>query len=381
MKRVYLDHNATTPLRPEVRECLIEGLDRFGANASSVHAGGRAARGALDSARLQVAEALGVGEEHVIFTSGGTESDNLAILGSVRPLGPKAGLVTSLAEHSAVIETARQLEREGHPVRWLPVDEQGCPRLDQLEDLQPAPALVSLMAANNEVGSLTALDQARSIIDGWREPCPLHTDAVQALGRIPLDLSLVDLASFSAHKVGGPVGVGVLVRRGRAVIEPTHRGGGQEHGFRPGTENVPAIIAGALAIDLAQRDMQQASRKWRELCAELWSGIEREIPGARLLGPGIESPNRLPNTINVLLPDVDGRVLVTRLDLAGLETSTGSACASGSLEASHVLRAMGLNEEQARAGVRLSLGRETSLEDIHIAVERLRITRGLRPNS
>ena len=381
MKRVYLDHNATTPLRPEVRACLLESLELCGANASSVHASGRAARAAIDSARLQVAEALGVEEHQVLFTSGGTESDNLAILGSLRARGPAAELVTSRAEHSAVIESARQLEREGHPVQWLEVDEQGRPKLDQLANRAVAPAMVSLMAANNEVGSLTDLRSVRTLIDGWASPCLLHTDAVQALGRIPLDLSLVDLASFSAHKVGGPVGMGVLIHRGRAALTPLQRGGGQEAGLRPGTENLPAILAGALAIELAVRELPQQAARWRELSAALWSGIEREIPGARLLGPPIDARERLPNTLNVLLPGVDGRVLVTRLDLAGLETSTGSACASGSLEPSHVLRAMGLSEERARAGVRLSLGRETSTKDINTAVDILRITRDARRNS
>jgi cysteine desulfurase len=239
-------------------------------------------------------------------------------------------------------------------------------------------ALVSVMAANNEVGSLGPLAEIGEALRAIPAPDrPLfHTDAVQALGRIPVDLAgwSVDLASFSAHKLGGPLGCGVLVRRSGVPIEAILHGGGQETELRPGTENVPAIVAGALAIELAVAERKEFARRSQTLASTLWREVRGALPEACLHGPPIDSTERLPNTVNFSLPGVDGRVLVTRLDLEGLETSAGSACASGSLEPSHVLLAMGLGEERARAGLRLSFGRTTSVKDIHRAVDILRIT-------
>jgi cysteine desulfurase len=380
-RRVYLDHNATTPLRPEVRAAWLEALDDLQGNPSSVHLSGRAARQRLDEARERTAGALGVLEDELIFTSGGTESNNLALLGALAAAGPRAGLVTSAIEHASVLGPARALAERGHPLAQAGVNEQG--RIDAGVVLElaraPGTALVSIQAANNEVGSLGPLASLGSRLREWpRDARPLlHTDAVQALGRVPLDLKGwgVDLASFSAHKLGGPVGVGLLFCRSGVRLRPLVEGGEQEQGLRPGTENVAAAWACMRAVELAVAEQTSFAGRLQELTRSLFSALQTALPGMRLLGPPLDDAERLPGTLNVLLPNVDGKVLVARLDLAGLEASAGSACASGSLEPSHVLRAMGLDEDEARAGLRLSLGRTTTLADVQQAVDILRTTR------
>ncbi|MGK0219258.1 MAG: cysteine desulfurase [Planctomycetota bacterium] len=378
MKRVHLDHNATTSLRPEAREALMECLDQLAGNPSSVHASGRAARAMLDDARERVAGALGILEDEVIFTSGGTESDNLALQGAMRGAQPGARLVTTAIEHSAVLEPAAALEGAGCSVLRAPVDAQGRVDASYLLEVAPGAALLSVMAANNEVGSCVDLEQLSA---GLRERCGtdrplLHTDAVQALGKLPVDLAAwgVDLASFSAHKVGGPLGCGVLVRRMGTNLAPVLYGGGQEADLRPGTENVPAIVAGARAIELAVEEQAGYAVQAQEQVTELWAQLEATIGGISLLGPTLGDSLRLPNTLNISIDGADGLALVARLDLEGLEASSGSACASGSLEPSHVLLAMGLDRDRARAGLRLSIGRTTTAEDIHIAVDIMRRT-------
>ena len=373
--RVYLDHNATTPMRPEVRALQEELYAQDLANASSLHASGRRARDVVDLARERTARALGVEESEVLFTSGGTESNNLALHGVVRARGPEAGLITTTIEHSSVLGVAEALEEEGRSVHRIPVDADGRVRLDALEVAltDERVAVCSVQAANNEVGVLGPLVEARELVDAVpseRRPV-LHTDAVQALGRVPLQLDRVDLASFSAHKVGGPTGVGVLVRRGGVGLRPLARGGEQETGLRPGTENVIGIACAALAIELAVEEAEAFRTRTLELAQTLWGELASRLPSLRLLGPGLEEADRLPNTLNVLMEGggVDGRVLVTRLDLEGLEVSAGSACASGSLEPSHVLRAMQLDDEAARAGLRVSFGRTTTREECTHAVD------------
>lgn len=383
--RVHLDFNASSPMRDEVRALHDELVGALRGNPSSLHAAGRTARGHVDLARERAAAALGVGEDEVVFTSGGTESNNLAVLGTLRATartpGPRS-VVTSAVEHASVLGPAARLEREGHPWHRLGVDPQGLvDPAEVVEAVQRGPCgLVSILAAGNEVGQampLRAVAAALAGVPPGRRP-RLHTDAVQALGRLPLELEAwgADLVSLSAHKVGGPVGIGVLVRRRGAPLEPLAYGGEQEGGLRPGTEDVAGIAAAALAIELAVREREDFAARADEMARALFAGVRAAHPDCTLLGPPLEARDaRLPGTLNLLLPGVDGKVLVTRLDLAGLEASAGSACASGSLEPSHVLLAMGLSREHARSGLRLSVGRSTTWRDVERAVEILRTIR------
>ncbi len=369
---VYLDHNGTTPTRPEVRRLWEEQLDAGLGNPSATHASGRRARAVVDEAREQVAAALGVPEEWVLFTSGGTESNNGALHGVLEALG--GGLAIGATEHSSVLETAAALARGGHRLWTLPVDAEGIIELEGITSAAAEPdcRLLSVMTANNEVGSLAPMEAIAGRLQSLGEGAPVwHTDAVQALGKVPLELRAwgVDLASLSAHKVGGPQGVGILVRRAGLPFAPVLHGGGQEHGLRSGTENVAGIAAAALAVELAVSEQEGYDRGLRELSTALWEGLVGHEPDLRLLGPAIDAPTRLPNTLCVAVGGVDGRTLLARLDLEGVEASLGSACSSGAIEASHVLLAMGRPEEEARAGLRLSLGRTTTTEDIHSAVE------------
>ena len=374
MDRAYLDHNSTSPLRPEVAELWRELQGRGLGNPSSLHRSGRDARHVIDVAREQVAVALGVDEEELTFTSGGTESNNLALWGTLEALGRDTRLVTTRAEHSSVLEVAERAEQLGTEVAWIDVESSAAIRLDSLQAAVAGAEgglLVSTHLANNEVGTIQPLVAVREALpDG----AVLHTDAVQALGRIPMsprELG-VDLASFSAHKLGGPIGIGLLYRRKGIQVLPRSFGGGQELGLRPGTESAAMIGAAGLAFELAVRDQAEFEQRVKALTDGLWTELSSNLPGVRLLGPEWGSANRLPNTLTVLLPGTDGKVLVTALDLAGCEASAGSACASGSLEPSHVLLAMGLNSDEARAGLRLSLGWNTTHDDCQHAVDVLR---------
>lgn len=379
---IHLDHNATTPLRPEVREVLLEQWDAGLGNPSSVHGAGRRARAVVDEARERVAAALGVDEGEVVFTSGGTESDNLAILGGHGALsgrGEPARVVSSRLEHPAVVEPVRRLGAAGARVEWVGNDAVG--RIDPAEVAHAAgdgAVLVSLMAANNEIGSTNDLGAVRAAL-GRREGLLLHTDAVQALGRLPISdiLAHVDLASLSLHKVGGPLGVGILLRRAGARVAPRTFGGSQEAELRPGTENAAAIAAAAVAVELAVQETEAFAARSRALLADFWRDLVAVLPDVHLNGPRLDDAARLPNTLNVsFVGRGDARMLVTRLDLAGLEVSAGSACASGSLEPSHVLAALGIAQERALSGVRISLGRGTTAAELSTAVDILRRTLG-----
>lgn len=370
---LYFDANATARMRPEVREAFGEALLRVSGNPSSLHGPGRVARHMLDEARERIAAALGVHEDELVFTSGGTESNNLALLGALRPLPAHRGLAISPIEHSSVLGPARALQRAGRPLRLLEVDVSGCVRLESLREVvaDRSTALVSVMAANNELGTCSPLEEIAAALDASGERPLWHMDAVQALGRVPLDLRAlrVDLASFSLHKVGAPVGVGLLYRRHGVVLEPLMYGGEQEHGLRPGTENVASAVAAASAVELAVAELEQHRQRLRSLGSLLWGELVSKLPHLRLLGLPIEHERRLPGTLNILSPGLEGKVLVMRLDLEGVAASAGSACASGSLEPSHVLKAIGCSDEEARSGLRLSCGRETRAEDVHRLVE------------
>ena len=355
-----------------MRECLQELYAQQLGNPSASHASGRRARALIDEARASVARTLEVPEEWVIFTSGGTEANNTALRGVLEATG--GGLAIGATEHSSVGEPAAAWAQAGAPLWTIPVNAEGQVELEELTRVasQPTCRLLSVMAANNEVGSLAPMEAIAERLSHLGPNRPLwHSDCVQALGKLPMDLRGwgVDLASFSAHKLGGPQGVGFLVRRPGIPFTPLLCGGGQEAGARSGTENVAGIVAAALAAELAATEREEQSRRLSALCTSLWEGLRGADPGARLLGPAIESEHRLPNTLNVLFDAIDGRTLLARLDLEGVEASLGSSCSTGAVEPSHVLLAMGCDEREARAGLRLSLGRNTSELDIHSAVE------------
>ncbi len=380
MERIYLDHNATTPLRAEVRAAWLTALEQLRGNPSSLHAAGRAARQMLDEARERTAAALAVHEDEVVFTSGGTESNNLALLGALRARGPGFGLATTAIEHSSVLGPARELESEGRPLWIVGVDREA--RVDVAELLaaaaDPRCALVSVMAANNEIGVCPPLDEVGDALQRSARRPLLHVDAVQALGRVELRLRErgVDLASFSAHKLGGPVGVGVLYRRQGVALKPLMFGGEQENSLRPGTENVAGIVAASVAIELAAHERAANAAHLRKLARDLWGELSHQLSRLALLGPPLDDDARLPGTLNVLARGEDGKVLVMRLDLEGIECSAGSACASGSIEPSHVLRALGLDDDDARAGLRLSIGRDSTWKELRQAVDILGRTLG-----
>ncbi|HEY8483305.1 MAG TPA: cysteine desulfurase family protein [Longimicrobiales bacterium] len=370
MQSIYLDHAATTPLRPEVREAMAPYLgERFG-NPSSVHRWGREARAALEDARERVAAALGAGRREVVFTGGGTEADNLAVLGrwrAARRAGWPGPVVCSAVEHKAVLGAVREAGREGAEVVYLAVDEEGRVLLDAVDEaLAARPSVVSVMWGNNEVGTLQPVAEigARCRSAG----VVFHSDAVQAFGkvRVRVDEVPVDLLTISAHKIGGPKGIGALyVRSGVEVVPLTH-GGGQEWGLRPGTENVAAAVGFAVAAELAVREQEAEAARLAALRDRLEQGLKERVPGLVVNGGGAA---RLPHLLDVSVPDVDQEAILVALDLEGIAVSSGSACQSGTVEPSHVLVAMGRAREN-EASLRLSLGRTTTEEDVAQVIER-----------
>lgn len=370
--RIYLDHNATSPLRPEARAAWLEVVDRGPGNPSSLHDEGRWARDQVDLARERVALALGVDEDELVFNSGATEGNNTALLGALETLGPDATLLVGSTEHSSVLAVGEAWEARGGPVRRISVHSDGLPDLEDLERALASgrPGVVTCFAANNETGAVPDLARVRAVVDGAPGPrALLHVDAVQALGKLDLHTILphADSVTFSAHKVGGPTGVGVLWRRKGTAGRPLLVGGGQEAGARAGTENTAGIVAASVAFELAVRERQSFATRVRELADDVADELVRRLSGARVLGP-TDQERRLPNTVCLLVPGQDGKVLVTRLDLEGVAVGAGSACSSGALGASHVLVAMGLDDDEARAALRLSLGRNTTREECKSAV-------------
>ncbi len=369
---IYLDNNATTPLDERVLEAMMPYLkESYGNPSSSTHAFGWTAEAAVDVAREELAEAIGASPEEVFFTSGATEADNWALCGM---LDPGDHLIVSATEHEAVLETARHLARCGVGVTVLPVDRFGVASPEALrEEITPETALVSVMLANNETGTLNPV---RELAEAAHEAgVPFHIDAAQALGKVPVDAAELgaDLMSLSAHKCYGPKGVGALyVRRRpprgvrRARPEPLLRGGGQERGMRSGTLNVPAIVGFGRAATLAAEALPEEAERVSRLRDTLWEGISSGVPGAR---PNGHPDCRLPNTLNVSLPGVvAGELLAALPDVAA---SAGSACASSEPEASHVLRAMGLDEALALSSLRFGLGRFTTEEEVGRAAEQV----------
>jgi cysteine desulfurase len=367
-RRVYLDHNASTPVHPEVVAAMLPYLtERFG-NPSSVHGFGREAREGVDQAREGIAAFLRVRPEEVVFTSGGTESDNLAVKGVALARGG-GHIVTSSIEHHAVLRACQALEGQGVAVTYLPVD--GFGRVDPDEvrrALRPDTVLISIMHANSEVGTI----QPAAAIGGIARErgIPFHVDAVQTFGKVPLDPDAmgIDLLSFSSHKIYGPKGVaGLYIRRGTRMVAVQH-GGEHERRRRAGTENVPGIVGFGRAVEIRAREMAAEAPRLTALRDRLWEGIRARVPEVRLNGHPTE---RLPGTCNLCVRHVESESIVLGLDLAGIAVSAGSACTSGNVEPSYVLVAMGVPLDWAMGSVRCSLGRGTTEADVDYVVERL----------
>ena len=363
---VYLDHNASTPVHPEVLQAMLPYFgERFG-NPSSVHGFGREAREGLETAREQVATFLKVSKDEIVFTSGGTESDNLGIKGIAA--ARRAGhIVTSQIEHHAVLRTCETLEAQGFAVTYLPVDEYGMVRPEDLEKaIRPDTILVSLMHANSEVGTLQPMSEIGRITR--ERGVPLHVDAVQTFGKVPIDLNAfgIDLLSFSGHKIYGPKGVaGLYIRKGTKMVAVQH-GGDHERRRRAGTENVAGLVGLGKAAEVRGREMAGEAVRLAGFRDRLWEGIRSRVEDVRLNG---HPTLRLPGTCNMCFRNVESESIVLGLDLKGIATSAGSACTSGSVEPSYVLVAMGLPLDWAMGSVRCSLGRSTTAEDIDYVIE------------
>ena len=382
-RRVYLDNSATTPIDPEVVEAMLPFLTEKYGNASSIHFFGQEARGAVDKARHQVADLIGAKPNQIVFTSGGTESNNLAIRGlcEMNEIHGKH-IVTSQIEHPAVTNVCEALEKIGFEVTYLPVYEDGIVRIEDVKNaVREDTVLISIMVANNEIGTLQPVKEIGALVRKRRENGDkiwFHTDAVQAAGKIPVDVSQIgcDLLSISGHKIHAPKGVGALFI-GRGVrLKPQNLGGHQEREKRGGTENVPTIVALGKACELAKDNLKSNHEHLLSLREAFENGVTTSIPGSLLNG----KPNeRLPNISNVTFKYVEGEGVLINLDMQGVAVSTGSACSSGSLEPSPIIMALGQAEELARGAVRFSFGKENTMEDIEYvlgilekAVENLR---------
>ena len=377
---IDLDYNATTPLCEAARDAMLPYLERRFGNPSSVHAAGREARAAIDNARDKLAALLRAKPNEIIFTSGGTESCNLAVFGLARCRSGSGGLpavasaeaghiISAKTEHHAVLNAVEHLEKhEDFEVTWLDVSRDGIIDPGQLEsEIRPETRLVSIMTANNETGVLQPM---REISQICRERgVLLHSDMVQAFGKADVDLSLVDAASFAAHKFYGPKGAGFLFLRSGLSIQPIMFGGAHENERRPGTENVPAIAGTAAAAEWTLRDRASEQEREARLRDELWTRISEHVPDAK---QNCANAPRLANTLNVSLLGLDSEMLLIALDLEGVCASSGSACMVGSVVASHVLLAMGLPIERARSAVRFSLGKWTTTEEINAAGDAVR---------
>ncbi|MCL2527097.1 MAG: cysteine desulfurase NifS [Defluviitaleaceae bacterium] len=373
---LYFDYAATTPLHPKALAAMLPFLEGSYANPSSVYTPARDARKAIDAARQSVASAINANPDEIYFTGSGTESDNWAIKG-VLEANKGRHIITTAAEHHAVLYTCKHLEKQGYEVTYLAVDNEGFVSPQAVEAaIRPDTALVSIIMANNEIGTIQPISKIGVITR--KAGIPFHTDAVQAVGHIPVDVNElnVDLLSLSAHKFYGPKGIGALYIRKGTKINPLLNGGAQERGRRAGTENVAGIVGQSAALEIALEEMQAEQSRVSALRDKLIDNILSAIPHVQLNGP---RDNRLPGNVNISVSFIEGEALLLHLDMLGHQASTGSACSSGALEPSHVLTAMGVSHEMANGAIRFSLGRETTQEDIDklmtvlpAAVERLR---------
>lgn len=375
---IYLDHNATTPLDPAVLEAMLPYLQGEFGNASSVHSPGQRARAAVDEARESVAALVGAKASEIVFTSGGTEADNLAVLGAVKASNaPNKHVVTTLIEHHAVLQTCQALEKEGVAVTFVAPNPSGIVCADSISNaIRPETVLISVMHANNELGTIQPVEEIGRIARDAK--IPFHVDAVQSAGKLPIDVRSIgaDLLSLSAHKIYGPKGLGALYVRSGTRIEPVFRGGQHERGLRPGTENVASILGMGKAAELGRLHRAEDVARIVALRDHFESVLSDAVDGIRINGNPL---NRVCNTTNITVPGASGESLVIALDLQGIACSTGAACSSGAIEPSHVLLAIGLSDRDARSSIRFSLGRTTTQAEIDRAlavipgvVERLR---------
>jgi cysteine desulfurase len=401
MNRVYLDYNATTPVEPDVLDAMLPYFSGEFGNAASIHTPGQRARGAVETAREQVAALIGARPQEIVFTSGGTESDNHAIFGIVNPLvsGPFPNLdknddgppqrhvlsqhkhiITTALEHEAVLNACQALEKDGVAVTYLSVDRDGRVAPDAVRraiqtgrsdpnsfpsHVPPATSLITIMHANNELGTIQPLEEIGRIAN--EADIYFHTDAVQSAGKIPIDVNelQVDLLSVSGHKLYAPKGIGALYIRGGTRLRQLLYGGHHQRGFRPGTENVAGIVGLGKAAEIARLSLAEDAQRVSTLRDKLQQGLLQRVPQSRVNGGAAP---RTPNTTNLVFPGIEGEALLIALDLKGLACSTGAACSSGAVEPSHVLTAIGLPPEEARASLRFSLGRHTTSADIDFAL-------------
>ncbi len=384
MKPVYLDHNATTPVRPEVAEAMRPFLGAAFGNPNSIHRFGREARAAVEEARARAAALIGAAEpEEILFTSGGTESDNWALRGTIAAAGGGGHIVTTAVEHHAVLDTCKALEEAGVEVTYVPPDGRGRVAAEAVAGaIRPGTCLVSVMWGNNEVGTLQPIAE---IARACRERgVPFHTDAVQAVGKAPIEADAlgIDFLSASGHKINGPKGVGFLYARKGARLLPLITGGPQERDLRSGTENVPGIVGLGEACRLAREEGAASARGLAALRDRLESEVLERIPDAVVNG---DPAHRLPGTSNLSFPGTEGETLLIRLDLEGIAVSTGAACSSGSTEPSHVLLAMGLPKDVVRGSLRFSLGWGNTGADVdrllEVLPEAVRRVRAMAPRA
>jgi cysteine desulfurase len=369
VERFYFDHNATTPIASEVLEAMVPAFGQTFGNASSIHYFGQAAKQRLEAARRQVAASIHANPAEVVFTSGGTESDNMALLGAARAVSGPRHVITTAIEHPAVLAACAQLEREGVEVTRLPVGSAGVLDPESVRRaLRPETVLVSVMHVNNELGTIQPIAEIARITG--EAGVALHVDGVQAFGKIPVDVKALgaDLYSMSAHKLYGPKGVGALYARKGTKIAALTFGGHHERDRRPGTENVPAIVGFGAAAELAAHDLAADGERIARLRDRLETAVLDRIAETGINGARTE---RTPNTTNLYFDGIDGEALVIALDLRGFAVSTGSACSSGAVTPSHVLTAIGLSAERARASIRFSLGNSTTAQQVDALVEAL----------
>lgn len=370
-KLIYLDNAATTKTAPEVVEAMLPYFSEYYGNASTVYAFGEESRKAVTHARDTIASALSAKSDEIYFTAGGSESDNWALKATAEAYKAKGNhIITSKIEHHAILHTCAYLEQQGFEVTYLDVDENGFVSLEELEKaIRPTTILISIMFANNEIGTIEPVAEIGKI--AHEHGVLFHTDAVQAFGQVPIDVDAmnIDMLSSSGHKLNGPKGIGFLYIRKGVKIRSLIHGGAQERKRRAGTENVPGIVGYGKAVELAIADLEERTKKETELRDYLIKRVEIEIPFTKVNG---DRSKRLPNNVNVCFRFIEGESLLIMLDMKGICASSGSACTSGSLDPSHVLLAIGLEHEIAHGSLRLTLGRDTTKEEIDTTIEELK---------